>query len=437
MPLVGRLLRHARKDSARRVGWGFVDQALSSLTNFAVSILIARSVSPREFGMYALVYTVYLLALGVSRSLTTDPFMIRYTGKESPDRAERQRAAAGAAFLVGATAAVLLAVASFLFGAATSASMLAFAVVLPGLLLQDAWRVIFFALGRPQKAALNDLIWGVAQIAFISAVLLAGAGTVPNLVLAWGGSAAVAALAGVYQARSAPDLIRAWSWVRDNRDLGIPFVGEFLAARGGSQVNVYGLAAVASLSTVGILKAGQIFMGPLNVLQMGLMLSVTPEVIRLRDRSITTFRRALGIMGSTVCGIALAWGAALALMPTNWGRAILGDSWALAYVVILPLAAGRAAQGLADAATTGLRVLGAAKLTFRLRLVVVALGVAGTLLGGWRYGALGAAIGGSAALWIGVVLWWAKFLQVSRAYRGGAVHALADRAEVEGPSEVV
>ena len=49
----------------RRFGWGMGDQALSSLTNFAVGIAVARSVSASAFGAFALAFSFYSIALSV------------------------------------------------------------------------------------------------------------------------------------------------------------------------------------------------------------------------------------------------------------------------------------------------------------------------------------------------------------------------------------
>ncbi len=97
-------------------------------------------------------------------------------------------------------------------------------VVLPGLLLQDAWRYSFFAAGVGRKAFVNDVVWGVALIPAM--VVAAQAGTVPAFVLAWGGSAAVAAAYGWAQSGIRPRLTGARPWIRDHRDLGYRYLVE-------------------------------------------------------------------------------------------------------------------------------------------------------------------------------------------------------------------
>ena len=57
----------------RRLGWGVADQAVSSLTNFGVSIYVARTLGAVQFGAFSLAYVTYAFALNASRGLATDP----------------------------------------------------------------------------------------------------------------------------------------------------------------------------------------------------------------------------------------------------------------------------------------------------------------------------------------------------------------------------
>ena len=64
---------------ARRLSWGVADQALSSLTNFAVAILVARSLGTEELGAFSIAFATYLIAVNASRGLATDPLVVRYS----------------------------------------------------------------------------------------------------------------------------------------------------------------------------------------------------------------------------------------------------------------------------------------------------------------------------------------------------------------------
>ena len=139
--LTWRLIRQA----SRRLSWGIADQAVSSITNFAVSIYVARILGAEELGAFSLAYVTYGFLLNASRGLATDPLLVRFSGT---DPATWRRAVAkctGTAAVVGLLAGLCaLAAAAALHGTAR-ASFLALGLTLPGLLLQDSWRFSFFA----------------------------------------------------------------------------------------------------------------------------------------------------------------------------------------------------------------------------------------------------------------------------------------------------
>ena len=179
---------------AHRIRWGLADQALSSLTNFVLGIVVARTVGLTEFGAFGLAFTGYLMVNGVSRAVTGQPLLIRYSGVATSVWRRGAAAATGTAAVIGfasAIGALLIAMAS---DGALSAAFLALALVLPGLMVQDAWRFAFFADNRGRDAFINDLVWAIVQIsAYIIAIAL-GRGTVFWAVIAWGGAATLAAL---------------------------------------------------------------------------------------------------------------------------------------------------------------------------------------------------------------------------------------------------
>ena len=65
---------------ARRFGWGLADQAVSSLSNAALSFYVARELGATQFGAFSLAYVTYSFALNASRGLATDPLLVRFSG---------------------------------------------------------------------------------------------------------------------------------------------------------------------------------------------------------------------------------------------------------------------------------------------------------------------------------------------------------------------
>src|SRR4051812_2323833 len=69
--------------NARRALWTFADQALSSLTNFALTIVIARAVGADSFAAFALALLTFSFVIGLSRAMIGDPYVIRFSAADS------------------------------------------------------------------------------------------------------------------------------------------------------------------------------------------------------------------------------------------------------------------------------------------------------------------------------------------------------------------
>jgi O-antigen/teichoic acid export membrane protein len=231
----------------RRAGWGVADQVVSSGTNAALSILVARSVDSSGFGAFSVAFIVFTLFVGFSRALNTSPLAIRFASASDADFRRAAAAASGAAFCLGLVGALVCAVAGLLAGGAAGAALLALSLPLPALLVQDSWRYTFFANSRPARAALNDTVWAVGQLATVWLLLMQGVNAVGPFILAWGGAAAVAALVGIYQAGVVPRPGAALGWLREQFALTRYLVAEYGALQAFSQSTMLIISAVASV----------------------------------------------------------------------------------------------------------------------------------------------------------------------------------------------
>ena len=57
---------------------------MSSISNFAVNIYIARTLGAVQYGAFGLAYVTYSFALNASRGLATDPLLVRFSGTDLP-----------------------------------------------------------------------------------------------------------------------------------------------------------------------------------------------------------------------------------------------------------------------------------------------------------------------------------------------------------------
>jgi O-antigen/teichoic acid export membrane protein len=396
--------------SARRLRWGVADQAFSSLTNFLAGMVVARYLGPTDFGAFALAFATYGLALSASGALASQPLLVRFSATSDPLWRRGTAWACGAALAMGgAIGAGCIVVALFSSGPISEA-YLALGLSLPGLLLQDSWRMAFFAAGRGRDAFLNDFIWAAALVPGFALTVGADHISLFSVTLAWGLGASVAALAGLAQARLLPVPGRTAAWFLEHRDLGPRFLAESMVQSGTVQVMVMGIAAIAGLAAVAGIRGAQILLGPPYVFTMGFKLVMLPHAVAALRGSVVAVRRICAAQSISMSGVMIAWGLMLLLLPPRWGAWLLGRTWEPVHQVLLPVTLAYAGGAAIVGASTGLRALAAAKRSLRSRLVASSLqlsgGIAGAALGGGVAAAWGLAVAGALA----VVVFWRSLL---------------------------
>ncbi|MGH3992045.1 MAG: hypothetical protein ACRDSN_06215, partial [Pseudonocardiaceae bacterium] len=393
--------------TARRLSWGLGDQAVSSLTNFTVGIVVARSLGAAEFGIFTLAWVTYGVVLNVSRGLTTDPLVVRFSGVPTATWRAAVSRSSGTALLIGILAGAVSLLAGLALGGSIGAGFVALGLILPALLLQDSWRFAFFAAGQGRKAFANDVVWAAALVPAL--VVAAEHGSVFGFVLAWGLSGAVAAGFGCVQSRLSPRMAEMRGWLRQQRDLAPRYLIENVSNSGASQLRMYGLGAIAGLADVGALRGAELLLGPFLAVLMGLSLVAVPEAARVLQRSPHRLPLFCLLLGAGQAATALAWGLVLLfLLPDTVGRLALGSVWELASALILPVTLSVTGAGFVAGAAAGLRALAAARRSLRAQLFASAAYLTGGLAGAAVAGALGSSWGSALAMWFGAAVWWAQ-----------------------------
>ncbi|MFJ4370828.1 MATE family efflux transporter [Streptomyces chartreusis] len=408
-----------RRAFAGRLSWGLADQAASSISNFAVGIYVARSLGVTAFGVFSLAWVTYGVVLNVSRGLATDPLVVRFSGV--PDTAWRGAVArsSGTALGVGAAIGAACVVVGLALGGQVGPAFACLGVMLPGLLLQDAWRYAFFAAGTGRKAFVNDVVWGVALVPAM--VLAARAGSVAAFVLAWGASATVAAGYGYVQSGILPRTAQARDWLREQRDLGYRYLVENVSLSGASQLRAYGLGAIVGVGAVGAVRGAELLLGPFLAVLMGLSLVTVAEAARVLRGAPDRLGRFCLLLGGGQAVAALCWGGALLLMPDRLGELVLGDVWHSAAQLIVPVTLGVAGAGLGTGAAAGLRALAAARRSLRCQLFASACYVAGGLGGAALAGTVGSAWGVATATLAASAVWWLQLRSALREHHQDSI----------------
>ncbi|MFF3795880.1 hypothetical protein [Streptomyces sp. NPDC002134] len=404
-----------RRGLVGRLSWGLADQAASSISNFAVGIYVARSLGVTAFGVFSLAWVTYGVVLNVSRGLATDPLVVRFSGVPEASWRGAVARSSGTALCVGSALGTTCLLAGLALCGSVGPAFACLGVMLPGLLLQDAWRFSFFAAGAGRKAFVNDVVWGVALVPAM--VVAARVGSVAAFVLAWGASAAVAAAYGCLQSGIRPRPSGARDWLREQSDLGYRYLVENVSLSGAGQLRAYGLGVIAGIGAVGAVRGAELLLGPFLAVLMGLSLVTVPEaarVLRQAPRRLATFCL---LLGGGQAAAALLWGGALLLTPDRLGALALGDVWPSASRLIVPITVGVAGASLGTGAAAGLRALAAARRSLRCQLFASVCYVGGGLGGAVAAGAVGSAWGVAAATVCGSAVWWLHLRSALREHR--------------------
>ena len=159
-------------------------------------------------------------------------------------------------------------------------------ISLPFLLVQDVWRFAFFARGRGSAAFLNDVVWAVVMFAVFALLRHCDVSSVAWFTFGWAGAGSLAAIVGVLQLKVLPSgPLAAVRWLRHHRDIASRFFAEFAVGSGVSNLTLFAIGGIAGLGELGRLRAGEIALGPLNVLFAGVGLVATAEGVRLLHES--------------------------------------------------------------------------------------------------------------------------------------------------------
>jgi len=151
------------KGALHSFGFGSADQAVSSVTNFLLVIMVAHLTTPSQFGGFALAYSAYVLAIGLEQALAGEVLLVVHgTDLTLPERL-RRRTSAGLTLLLGAVIGVVMIGVGLAVSSPLRGALLVIGVALPGLLLQDLCRFVAFAEGRPSLAFWNDLLWACSR----------------------------------------------------------------------------------------------------------------------------------------------------------------------------------------------------------------------------------------------------------------------------------
>jgi O-antigen/teichoic acid export membrane protein len=394
---------------AGRAGWAIGDQALSSLMNFGMGVIVARALDPSGFGAFTVAFSTFLIVLNVARAISTQPLAIRYSAVPTTEWRTAVASASGTLLASGLIAGLPLVLIGLLLGPPLGPALVALGVVLPALLVQDGWRSALFAAGRGGAAFAIDLI---LLATLLPLVTLATSPALPQpaaAILAWGMATAPATVVGIRLTGARPAPFRLFAWLRRHRDLSWRYAVETAIGLVAAQAGTYAVGAFAGLAGAGALRGASLVLGPSYLLILGAYLVAVPEGVRIRAARPDRFVLAMVVLSLSLAAATLGWLAVMLLLPVSLGHELLGPSWESSHGLLAITGMAITAAALTAGPLVGLRVLADAASSLKVRFidspVALILGVTGAILAG----APGAALGYMVSSFFSLVLFAVAF----------------------------
>jgi O-antigen/teichoic acid export membrane protein len=410
-----------------RAVWVIADQAVSSFSNAAVAIAVARAVSATDYGSFGLAFILYSLAISISQAVVAQVFLIRYSGSTADEQKNAAQHGIGALLAVASVIALALVAAALFFDGSLRAVLLLTAVLLPALMLQDSLRTYFVSRGTPLNAFLNGLIWSGLQIISIGSLMIAGVESPVPYVAAWGLSSAVAVVVGLVRAGIRPRFDGIPSWFASHRDVWVPTLANTVAAIGVIQLAFILIAAIGGVESVGALRGTQTLLGPLNIIGFAVCSFAIPEIVR-RDLNVSQLRGAAIALTVVLVVVDAVWGGILLLVPPSVGEELLGETWANARDVLPAMVLFTITIGLTTGANAIMRALARPEYMLWCSLLLGPLVLGLAVIGVTWDGPVGASWGFAIA---GAVVVLPTWFFLMRATRLGRRPAASETLETE------
>jgi O-antigen/teichoic acid export membrane protein len=392
---------------ARRVGWGVADQGISSLANFVLGIVVARELGAADFGAYALAFATFSFVISAARGPSTDPLMVRHSGPRSATWHLAVSAASGTSVAFGAVAGAVCVALGLALPSDVGLAFVGVGIWMPGILLQDSYRFAFFSCGQAHRAFLNDLAWGVIQVAAVLFLVSRDLLSPFSALFVFGFTATLAGGLGWWQSRIAPDPRRFRTWLVENKALGGRYLVENVTLGGARQLRLTAVGLVAGLSAVGDIRAAEMLVGPFMILLSGVSQVSVPEarqVLAMRPRALPRFCALLAAVQATLVAV---WGVvALVVLPMGLGHLVLGPLWKPAAPLLVPTLLTLMLVCVQNSWQAGVRALGASRRSLSAQLTSGALVLVFGIGGAYLDGARGSCWGLVTATSLGLLMWF-------------------------------
>jgi O-antigen/teichoic acid export membrane protein len=328
-----------------------LDQGLFAGSNFLLNVLLARWLTPSEYGAFAVAFSVFLLLGVFHTAILTEPMLVFGPGKHRERFPEYLGTLLRGHFAMMLPGAALLAATAFLLGwlysPAVERTFLALAIAGPFILLLWLLRRAFYVRLNPSWAAVGGGVYFLLLLASTLTLHTAGRLTPATGFLAMAAASLSTCMLLLVPLR--PSLAMESSAIR-NVAADHWRYGKWVAAAAGPawiSDNIYFLVLPAwvGLAETGALKALMNLAMPALQTIAALGTLLLPILVRDCDRGDPRAMNrnikvslAVFLLGSA-CYLAVLWGFRLQIFHFLYGGKYAGyASWPLLWVGLLPIA---------------------------------------------------------------------------------------------------
>lgn len=399
-------LSQSKQSAGRRLSTITIDQAIAGASNVLIAILAARALGVAAFGLFGIVFIVYVTAQGASRALIGEPLLVHPAEAE-----ERPGDVIGTAAVLGVSLGGVVALAggvAYVWDGRLGNALLVLAVCLPFLVLQDLGRYLGFATHRPSFSLVLDLVWLGIVVVAVGVLSVTHHSTLTWFIAVWGGSGALAGLLVLPQHRITR-LRFSLSWLRETWAYSWRYLVSFTATQGAALVTSIGVGAVAGARALGAVRGAILLTRPVGMVQAASIAAGTAEISRLEPGS-PQVRRHVNRTTALTTGLALANMGALLFLPDVLGRLVLGATWEPTQRLLLPATVQIVMLGLICGTRAGLTGMRAVRKTVRIDVASTVIISVSTVVGAVIDGALGAYWALVVGQGICALIWWSVYL---------------------------
>lgn len=394
------------RSAGRRLGLITIDEIVGGASNVLIAVLAAHAMPVSSFGLFGVVFVIYILVVGVARALISDPLLVHPAEAET----RREEVIASACVLgigLGALTVAVGLVARLVdprFGDAVAV----LGIGIPLLILQDLGRYIGFAIQRPSRALVLDTVWLVLVIGAGAAIIAVGNHSLAVFIAGWAGSGALSGVLLFWQERQ-PRVHFNLAWLRYTWPFAWRYLVSYTSTQGTGLAAAGAIGGIAGSRALGAIQGTVLLMRPFGTFQVAATAASVPDISRIKTDVVAVRRRAVTISGLTTT-VAVVNAAILLLLPAAVGHVILGNAWSAARPLLKPISVQLLFSGLwtgARAALLGTRAIGR---VMRVDVGTIAAVFVANVIGVSINGALGA-MWAVAVLQIAVAgIWWVATL---------------------------